>query len=163
MTESNNPKKPEREFVPTYQLQVGLYEYKTVVEFSDYEQAMAEIERLKKILAQEASENDELGAEYTLVTIQREELTRLRQENESLKDRVDTLHTDKEYLALHKIAESYRAKLQKLADHCGTIWCSVCDDAPIHCELGEARQTLGSDCVCAEINARHCSIHQEEK
>lgn len=77
----------------------------------------AENERLKKILAQEASENDELGAEYILVTLQREEIGKLKVKIEKLREAMIKISKcEKQYVSKAGITFLAKEALKDLSD-----------------------------------------------
>lgn len=47
-----------------------------VIEYSAYAKLQAEVERLRNIIEEKASDNDEFGAEYTIVQMQKAKLQR---------------------------------------------------------------------------------------
>lgn len=55
---------------------------------TEVERLQAEVERLKRVVAKEFNENDELGAEYTYVNILKDQLTATREMCERLSKQI---------------------------------------------------------------------------
>lgn len=84
----------------------------SVIEKSAFDAQAEEIERLKKIIAKELSENDELGAEFVYVNILKEEINKMATKYIDVVDKYN-IAADK-YLEASSLVASMKSINQKM-------------------------------------------------
>ncbi len=138
------------------------------VDKSAYDALVKENERLTSILVNQTltfQQARELKAELAALKAEvKLEKSRVKEILKSSGDRIERTENDcREQVAkLQLLVISYRAILSKIVvcvdDRQKIQWHEW--DAWLDSEIQEARTALATECVCGEINARNCPVHQ---